>query len=279
MLIEPYETIIPVFQNLNKEALDVQKVHETTLDKDEHKYVTLDDDEAWDKFFKFQNNVSTNITNTRKANPYVHKDSDGVYMYTARDENKYNGKYIIGPVTDKIQTEILKILGSDTVKSIALKESKDEDDNVMAAARIVLSGSTKRLNISKLLNDAICKRYRVGSITFCLPDKNKTRGVRCRIGKDGVRVYEVANGSYQITLDWEVRQVGGCCGGIGFALISISDDGSVKLLERSGVSDEQFRAHKKVKVGRQYEARFLSEALMLSNLSLPSPSHSKEKNV
>lgn len=254
------ETIVPVFRNLNREALDV--VPETVLDKDDHKYVTLHDDEAWDDFFKLQNNVSTNITNTRKPNPCVHKDCDGVYVYTSQDENKYNGKYIIGPVTDKIQAEMLKSLGSDTVKSIELKESKDEDDNVMAAARIILSGSTKPLNVSSLLNDGICKRYRVGSITLCLPDKNKTRGIRCRLGKDGVRIYEVANGSYEIHLKWEAQQVGGCCCSIGFALISISDDGSIKLLEKTGVTDTQLHAHKKVKVGRQYEAKFLSEALM-----------------
>lgn len=44
--------------------------------------------------------------------------------------------------------------------------------------------------------------------------------------------------------------------------ISISDDGSVELLEnKSGVTWEQIAAHKEIKVGRQYEAKSLYEAL------------------
>lgn len=193
------EVIVPVFHSKNKTS-DAQNVPGTTSDKDKRKCVTLDDDETWDKFFKIQKDVSTNITNTKKAKRFVHKNNNGMYEYTARDENKYNGKYIIGKVADKIEGEVLKSLGSDAVKSVALKESKDEDGIVMAAARIVLSGSTKPVNVSSLVSNPMCERYGLDSITFCLPDKNKTRGMRCRLGKDGTRIYEVANGSYEMDL-------------------------------------------------------------------------------
>lgn len=43
--------------------------------------------------------------------------------------------------------------------------------------------------------------------------------------------------------------------------ISISDDGSVEFIESNGVTWEQLAAYKEVKVGRQYEAKPLYEAL------------------
>ena len=43
--------------------------------------------------------------------------------------------------------------------------------------------------------------------------------------------------------------------------ISISDNGSVEFIESNGVTWDQLAAHKEVKVGRQYEAKPLYEAL------------------
>ncbi|MDR2548532.1 MAG: hypothetical protein LBC34_03530 [Rickettsiales bacterium] len=43
--------------------------------------------------------------------------------------------------------------------------------------------------------------------------------------------------------------------------ILISDDGSIKLVEGNGVTEEQLLTHKEVKVGRQYELKSLHEAL------------------
>lgn len=43
--------------------------------------------------------------------------------------------------------------------------------------------------------------------------------------------------------------------------INISDDGSIELIESNDITWEQIAAHKEVKVGRQYEAKFLYEAL------------------
>jgi hypothetical protein len=67
----------------------------------------------------------------------------------------------------------------------------------------------------------------------------------------------VANGSYKMDLKWYVE--GKECK----MKISISDDGSVELLEnKSSVTWEQIAAHKEIKIGRQYEAKPLAEALL-----------------
>ncbi|WP_265021813.1 hypothetical protein [Wolbachia endosymbiont (group A) of Icerya purchasi] len=92
------------------------------------------------------------------------------------------------------------------------------------------------------------------AITLLLP-QSKARGLRCRVDKHGTRIYEVANGSYEMTLKWNAQ--GKECN----IKISIHDDGSIKLIEGNGVTMEQLAAHKEVKVGRQYEAKPLHEAL------------------
>ncbi|UIP91926.1 hypothetical protein IYZ83_001600 [Wolbachia pipientis] len=66
--------------------------------------------------------------------------------------------------------------------------------------------------------------------------------------KNGVKIYEVDNGSYYMTLNWYAE--GKECK----MKISISDDGSVEFIESNGVTWEQLAAYKEVKVGRQYEA-------------------------
>ncbi|MDR2609346.1 MAG: hypothetical protein LBC06_01990 [Rickettsiales bacterium] len=64
--------------------LSTQDIPKLISDKDKHKYIILDDEEVWNRFFALQNNPSTNTTNKRKPEPYVHKDSDGTYKYTLR---------------------------------------------------------------------------------------------------------------------------------------------------------------------------------------------------
>ncbi|WP_017531656.1 hypothetical protein [Wolbachia endosymbiont of Diaphorina citri] len=177
-----------------------------------------------------------------------------MFRYTTEDENKYNGKYIVGKVTDEIKEVVIKLFG-DAVKSVALKESKTEEGKIIPAARVVLSG-TKALNISEVLNDDVIKKYDLSSITVCLPDESKTRGIRCRVDENGTRIYEVANGSYYMTLNW-------CTEGKKCEMqIKISDNGSVEFIESNGVTWDQLAAHKEVKVGRQYEAKPLYEALL-----------------
>ncbi|WP_353287935.1 hypothetical protein [Wolbachia endosymbiont (group B) of Gerris lacustris] len=120
----------------------------------------------------------------------------------------------------------------------------------------MLSDLTKPVNVVDILNNDICKQYGVDGITLLLPSKSKceTRGIRCRVDENGVRIYEVANGSYYIALNWYAE--GKECK----IKISISDDGSVEFIE-GDVTWDQITAHKEVKVGRQYEAKPLYGAL------------------
>lgn len=215
--------------------------------------ITIDDDEAWKKFFDAQNNLHTNSTNTKDPKRHIHTDNSGMFRYTAEDENKYNGKHIVGKVADKVKETVIKLFG-DAVKSVVLKESKTEEGKIIPAARVILS-DTKVLNITEALNDDVIKKYNLSSITVCLPDENKTRGLRCRVDENGVRIYEVANGSYDMDLSWSVE--GEKCE----MKIRISDNGSVEFIESNGVTWDQLAAHKEVKVGRQYEAKPLYEAL------------------
>ncbi|MCA4775067.1 hypothetical protein IHO40_02975 [Wolbachia endosymbiont of Mansonella ozzardi] len=242
-------------------TLNVQSVPKSTLNKDENKYVVLDDEKAWNKFFALQNDPSTNTTNKRKPEPYVHKDNDGAYKYTTRGKNKYKGKDIRGKVAECIKQEISENAKNNTVKFIRLKEAKfasmNENGIVEPSVRVMLGDNSKEINMVDILSGDMCKKCHVRAITLMLPTDNQSekRGIRCRIDNDGKRIYEVANGSYQMALKWYVE--GKECK----VKILISDDGSIKLVEGNDVTKEQLLAHREVKVGRQYEAKFLYEAL------------------
>ncbi len=238
----------------NNSISDTKNVPKSTLDENVPKCVTLDNEEEWNKFFIVQNNTSTNTTNKKKPKPYIHKDSNGICTYTARDENKYGGKNIIGKIAEQIKEEISKNIENNDIEFIKLKESKNEDNIIEPAVRIAIGSNTKEISMSDILNNDLCKQYGVKAITLLLP-QSKARGLRCRVDGHGTRIYEVANGSYQMTLKWNAQ--GKECN----IKISIHDDGSIKLIEGNGVTMEQLAAHKEVKVGRQYEAKPLHEAL------------------
>ncbi|WP_246484124.1 hypothetical protein [Wolbachia endosymbiont of Drosophila yakuba] len=69
----------------NNSISDTKNVPKSTLDENVPKYVTLNNAEEWNEFFIMQNNTSTNTTNKKKPKPYIHKDSNGICTYTARD--------------------------------------------------------------------------------------------------------------------------------------------------------------------------------------------------
>ncbi len=220
--------------------------------KDKCRYVTLDDEETCKRFFVDQNNPSTNTTNKVIVKPHVHKNSDGMYRYTA-EETKYHGREIVGKAAEQIEEEISKNIDA---KLIKLRETKSIDNSVKPVIRIALNDYIKEVNLHDILSGNMCKKYDVKTVTLLLPDQ-KTRGVRCQIDKDGARIYEVAHGSYQMTLKWNA-QGKECNIKIN---IHIHDNGSVELIEGNGVTMEQLAAHKEVKVGRQYEAKPLHEVL------------------
>ncbi|MDX5496353.1 MAG: hypothetical protein O7173_01595 [Wolbachia endosymbiont of Nomada fabriciana] len=244
-------SLIGTSSNLNISSSDNNPISDT---KNVPKYVTLNNEEEWNEFFIMQNNTSTNITNKKKPKPYIHKDSNGIYTYTARDENKYGGKNIIGKVAEQIKEAISKNIENNDIEFIKLKESKNEDNIIEPAVRIAIGSNTKEISMSDILNNDLCKQYGVKAITLLLP-QSKARGLRCRVDEHGTRIYEVANGSYQMTLKWNAQ--GKECN----IKINIHDNGSVELIEGNGVTMEQLAAHKEVKVGRQYEAKPLHEVL------------------
>ncbi len=255
MLTNSTETVslIETSSNLNispSAVLDTQNVSGSTPNEDKRRYVTLDDEETWKKFFVDQNNPSTNITNKVIVEPHVHKNSDGMYRYTA-EETKYHGREIVGKAAKQIEEEISKNIDA---KLIKLRETKNIDNSVKPVIRVVLNDYTKEVNLHDILSGNMCKKYDVKTVTLLLPDQ-KTRGLRCQIDEHGTRIYEVANGSYQTTLKWNAQ--GKECN----IKINIHDNGSVELLESNGVTEEQLRANKEVKIGRQYEAKPLHEAL------------------
>ncbi len=255
MLTNSTETVslIETSSNLNispSAVLDTQNVSGSTPNEDKRRYVTLDDEETWKKFFVDQNNPSTNITNKVIVEPHVHKNSDGMYRYTA-EETKYHGREIVGKAAKQNEEEISKNIDA---KLIKLRETKNIDNSVKPVIRVVLNDYTKEVNLHDILSGNMCKKYDVKTVTLLLPDQ-KTRGLRCQIDEHGTRIYEVANGSYQMTLKWNAQ--GKECN----IKINIHDNGSVELLESNGVTEEQLRANKEVKIGRQYEAKPLHEAL------------------
>ncbi|QKX02011.1 hypothetical protein [Wolbachia endosymbiont of Dirofilaria (Dirofilaria) immitis] len=219
--------------------LSTQNTSELTLDKSERSII-LDNDEAWNKFFLLQNNLSTNITNQK---PF------------ARGKNKYNGRDITGKIAEQIKREISKSIANNTIGSIRLKEAKRENNLVYPSIRVTLNDSEKEVNVTKLLSGNICKKYNVKTITFCYPNQKKTRGACCYINDSGKRVYEVINGSYQMTIKWYAGEKE--CN----IKININDDGSIRLIKSNSITEEQLRANKEVKVGKKCEAKFLYEAL------------------
>lgn len=195
-----------------------------------YEYIDLDDKETREKF------ISANSTNEK-------------------GENGYRGKYLKGKIVEEIEKEISGNLKGNSIKSIKLLVGR-KPGKAEITARIVLNNYETPINIKDLLKDEMCKKYNVRAITLLLPNQDEKRGIRCRIDENEVRVYEVANGSYSMDLTWHVEEEK--CE----MEIKISDDGSVEFIKSNGVTWDQIAAYKEVKVGRQYEAKPLYEALL-----------------
>lgn len=222
--------------------LSTHGIPKSTPDKNKREYVELESDEEWNKFFVLQNNPSTNTTNQKPFSP-------------KKGETQYHGKEIVGKIADQIKSEISEGIKSSTIGPIMIKEGKREENIVYPTVRVVLHANKEGVDIAKLLSGDICKKYKVKTITFCHPNQAKKRGACCYINDNGERVYEVISGLYEMTLKWYVD--GKEC------KIKINIDGKngVRLLESNGVTEEQLRANKKVKVGKRREPKSLHEAL------------------
>lgn len=210
--------------------------------KNKREYIKLDSDEEWDKFFDLQNDSDTNTTNKEPFSP-------------KKGESHYHGKEIVGKIADQIKAEISKVY---TIESIMIKEGKREGNIVYPTVRVVLHANKERVDIAKLLGGSICKEYGVRTITFCHPNQEKKRGACCYINNDSdneERVYEIISGLYEMTLEW-------CVDGRKCKIkVNIDGKNGVTLLEGNGVTAEQLRVNKEVKIGKRREPKSLYEAL------------------
>ncbi len=216
--------------------------------EDKNEEINIDNDKVWYEHF------STVIPSEEGQQKYRYK-VNGRYEY--KHAHKYDSKNVVGKIAEQIAKKISENIENNTLEYIGIKESRKKG-KIEPAVRIMLGDLTKKINMVDILNDNVCKKYGIKGVTLLLPTKGKceTRGIRCRIDESGVRIYEVANGSYKMDLKWYVE--GKECN----IKIGISDDGPVELLENNnGVTWEQIAAHKEIKVGRQYETKSLYEAL------------------
>lgn len=164
-----------------------------------------------------------------------------------------------GEVPKKVVEELYNIK-SDKIKFAALEEFLDEENRSFPVARLAIAGKDQ-VCLMDFLEANKCKEYGVNAITMCSPDENKTRGVRLTLcyDEDGqeIKSYEILNGTYDMDLTWEVE--GKKCE----MKISVSSDGSAKILKRNGVTDEEIYAHTEVMVGKEHDTKSLYEALGL----------------
>lgn len=211
------------------------------------------DDQEWKDH---QKEISNLYNNDKELLKNYRKDMFGHEM-TSYDAN-YRPVIIAGEVPMKIVKELYS--KSDKIKFAALEENYDLDDLPFPVARLAIAGKDP-VCLMDFLEASKCKEYGIDAITMCSPDENKTRGVRLSICQDEdgkeIKSYEILNGIYDMDLNWEVE--GKKCE----MKISVSADGSAKILKRNGVTDEEIYAHTEVMVGKQHDTKSLYEALGL----------------
>lgn len=248
-----------------REALD--------LDKEIKKqwFSSVDNGRAFPKIYKSGYEVhNTETWEARRKNINFLcdiNDKETLKMYRdyllggSVDSNDVNhsSTVVSGDVPKEIVKELYSIK-SDKIKFAALEENLDEDFIPFPVARLAIAGKDP-ICLVDFLEASKCKEYGIDAITMCAPDENKTRGVRLELCQDEdgqeIRSYEILNGTYDMDLNWEVE--GKKCE----MKISVSSDGSAKILKRNGVTDEEICAHTEVMVGKQHEPKFLYEALGL----------------
>ncbi len=180
------------------------------------------------------------------------------------DSNDVNHSSTIvsGDVPKEIVEELYS-MKSDKIKFAALEENLDEDFIPFPVARLAVAGKDP-ICLVDFLEANKCKEYGIDAITMCSPDENKTRGVRLTLCQDEdgkeIRSYEILHGTYDMDLNWEVE--GKKCE----MKISVSSDGSAKILKRNGVIDEEIYAYTEVMVGKEHDTKSLYEALGLQQI-------------
>jgi len=208
--------------------------------------ISIENEEEWKKLFD-----GKKIETEPNRNKDVHTLPSGKKTYIIKDEKKYRGVRITGRIFEEIKDEISKNVEGD-INFIELKASRNQETGIPEPAVRIVVSAKEELSIGELLNGPVCQKFGVKAITLCLPNEERTRGIRGRVDKDGTRVYEVVNGSYEMTLKWHAQ--GKEC----VMKINLDDNGLVGCISHNGVNMDDLKANT-VKVGRQYEAKSLYE--------------------
>jgi hypothetical protein len=108
-------------------------------------------------------------------------------------------------------------------------------------AEIQLKGDKEEFKISEFLNSDFCQNNGISG--FSTLHGNGKSGMHGVVSSEGIRHYVVTDGSYEMALNWYVE--GKECS----IKININADGSVKLTDRNGVTDEEIAKNKDVKIG------------------------------
>lgn len=242
-----WETVIPVLRgknvSKNSNATNVGSIYDFNKKKlppgsRKNYCYSFNNEEEWNKF-----------SSTRFYGTHLYETGK------VHDMNYYPSTAITGFISKEIEKAISKETKNDDVKFLCLEENIDEDAVPFPTIKIECPKTKKEINLKDLLDNDICKKRDVRAITLCNSDKDKTRGIRLFVCEDGTRIYEVANGSYEMALRWHVE--GKECK----VKVLIHGDKPVELIESNGVTDEQLRAHKEVELGPQCKVKPLYEAL------------------
>lgn len=166
------EVIIPVFHSKNR-TLDAQKVPGTTANGSTRKYIT------YEKALKNLKESSERHLN------------DGYFM----DKSDLEAKNFI----DLVQKEVSQYVVGNSIKDLNLRGRKSK----AFTAWVLLQDNVEfRVNES-FLGGGKYGNPEVTAVTLLIPGEEK-RGLRISIDEDKARLYEIVNGSYDITFNWKV---------------------------------------------------------------------------
>ncbi|RDD35360.1 hypothetical protein Wcon_00481 [Wolbachia endosymbiont of Cylisticus convexus] len=111
-------------------------------------------------------------------------------------------------------------------------------------ASIELKDNKKEFKISEFLNSDFCQKNGISGFSTLHSDgKSGMHGFVAEEGGKKIRHYVVTDGSYEMTLNWHDKNGKKCT-----IKIKIDKDG-VDLTERNGITAEELKANKDVKIG------------------------------
>ncbi|WP_265036099.1 hypothetical protein [Wolbachia endosymbiont (group A) of Anomoia purmunda] len=180
---------------------------------------------------------------TERTNWDWNKDKDeacGVILQECDKTNKARQE-----LEDKAKEELNKYI---TIANNINDDVKDKKVSIYGNhASITLEDNKKEFKISEFLNSDFCQKNGISGFSTLHSDgKSGMHGFVAEEGegkeKRKVRHYVVTDGSYEMTLNWYVN--GEKC----TIKINIDKDG-VELIEGNGVTEDQLKANKDVKIG------------------------------